>query len=265
MGIFNWWKQKKSQRCEGFDDPVPEEFATDNIFEDDDGAPKVKRHQRQQFNTMVDPAVKLATKIVANRFGVPLFAVSEHCQAAGLADLDKILEDPEKTKVMGEHLINAHFLGNQIADTDELRLLAWGKDKFKVKYYWVNVDVRPLRLLAYCRKAVTTTLEAMDGYHQTGNYFTYPALRKLLLALVFEITQMLEKFPKPRKSGNERRPSDPRANSALAEGIPHSGNPSDEAQPTGDSENHRVGFVTRERDGEFQRLEPGDRGAEEFL
>jgi hypothetical protein len=186
MGLFNWFRgNKKGIESDGlFEDSVDEEFGLAEEFTGpEDEESRLTRQTRIQFNTQVDKGLATALRLTAKMYQLPIYPAAEHALALGLAQMAIIAADPDKKKKLTDHLINNHFLGQEVRDSDDIRRLGWDEKKYQHKTYNMSLDTRLLRLLKALLKVLTELLTELGDIQRSGGKVSVPALMKVLYGM----------------------------------------------------------------------------------
>jgi len=85
----------------------------------------VKEVKREQFNSIINSDLATEVKVMAQRLGVPGYALVEHLFQIGCYCLVKAEQDPASLETIREHLVSHHLLG--VAEPEDVRLLSLGQ------------------------------------------------------------------------------------------------------------------------------------------
>ncbi|GEM_PF-5322377 len=79
----------------------------------------VKEVKREQFNSIINSNLATEVKVMAQRLGVPGYALLEHLLQIGCYCLVKAEQDPASLETIQEHLVSHHLLG--VAEPEDVR------------------------------------------------------------------------------------------------------------------------------------------------
>ena len=80
----------------------------------------LKTIKRKQCNLTMAEEIILGVKLFAAILEVPQYVICEHLLQVGSYQILKALDDPEMRKILTEHLVKVHLLGNELKDDETI-------------------------------------------------------------------------------------------------------------------------------------------------
>ena len=81
---------------------------------------RTKAVKRMQFNMTIDAGLVDGVKLLAMILKVPRYVITEHLLQVGSYHILQALEDPEKRQELEKHLVEAHLLGSELQDNEDI-------------------------------------------------------------------------------------------------------------------------------------------------
>ena len=139
---------------------------------------------RKQLNVMVNPRLIQKMKKLAAEFAVARYAISEHALEIGVFYIEKVLKNPDRRKLIRDHLINQHVLDSGY-DGGE-KILRAGELRYSTELLRLASDV-----ISCCRQA----RYALAQMKRSGNFDSMDEYKQKIYKSSLKLADWLTNHP----------------------------------------------------------------------